>query len=304
MFRLVHISDPHLGPLPAVRMRDLASKRVTGYVNWRRNRVRHHRQGVVDLVADAAAALEPDHIAVTGDLVNLALDEEFGRARLWLDRLGEPRDVTVVPGNHDAYVPGALDKACQAWAPYMNGDGDAPHPGRDVFPFLRRRGEVAIIGVSSARATAPFMANGFFRAAQAARLSSLLRQAHRDGLCRVVLIHHPPVRGAISNVGRLLGIGLFQRVIAAEGAELVLHGHTHLPTIARIAGRDGAVPVVGISAAGQGPGGRKPPAGLNLVTIDGRARSWRLRLERHVLVGESVILDEAAAVDLAPPLSA
>ncbi|TIO72439.1 MAG: metallophosphoesterase, partial [Mesorhizobium sp.] len=34
MLRLAHISDVHLGPLPDVTYRDLASKRVLGYVNW------------------------------------------------------------------------------------------------------------------------------------------------------------------------------------------------------------------------------------------------------------------------------
>ncbi|RVC83466.1 metallophosphoesterase, partial [Mesorhizobium sp. M4A.F.Ca.ET.022.05.2.1] len=41
MFRLAHISDVHLGPLPGVTYRELASKRVVGYVNWQRNRRRH-----------------------------------------------------------------------------------------------------------------------------------------------------------------------------------------------------------------------------------------------------------------------
>ena len=55
------------------------------------------------LVADLKART-PDHIAVTGDLVNLSLPSEFVAARAWLDALGNPRDVSVVPGNHDAYV--------------------------------------------------------------------------------------------------------------------------------------------------------------------------------------------------------
>ena len=38
VFRIAHLSDPHLGPLPTVRLKDLASKRLTGYLNYRRNR--------------------------------------------------------------------------------------------------------------------------------------------------------------------------------------------------------------------------------------------------------------------------
>src|SRR5690606_27905453 len=97
----------------------------------------------------------PDHIALTGDLVNLALDREIEMARLWLEGLGTPQNISVVPGNHDAYVPHALNKACCAWGAYMASDGAEPITNRHQFPFLRVRGPLAIIGISSARATAP-----------------------------------------------------------------------------------------------------------------------------------------------------
>jgi hypothetical protein len=38
VFTLAHLSDPHLAPLPATRLRDLAGKRAFGYLNWTRNR--------------------------------------------------------------------------------------------------------------------------------------------------------------------------------------------------------------------------------------------------------------------------
>src|SRR5690606_23268573 len=99
MFRLAHISDIHLGPLPAPAYRDLISKRITGYINWRRNRSSNLHEGVIDdIVADMKAS-EPDHIAVTGDLINLALDGEVALSRLWLENLGNPHDVSVVLGN-------------------------------------------------------------------------------------------------------------------------------------------------------------------------------------------------------------
>ena len=96
---------------------------------------------------------------------------EIELARLWLQTLGEPHDVSVVPGNHDAYVPGALDRVCRAWGPWMSGDDARALVDRRSFPYLRIRGNVALIGATSARATAPFMANGFFRDSQAHRLA-------------------------------------------------------------------------------------------------------------------------------------
>ena len=104
MFVLAHLSDPHLGPLPRPRLAELASKRLLGFVNWHLRRHACHRPDVLDaLIADVSAAA-PDHIAITGDLINIALEEEFGPARAWLDRVGAPDRVSFVPGNHDIYV--------------------------------------------------------------------------------------------------------------------------------------------------------------------------------------------------------
>src|SRR3984893_3119034 len=103
-FVLAHLSDPHLPPLPVASGRELAGKRALGYLNWTRNRHKIHRREVLDAIVADMRARHPDHIAVTGDLVNLALKAEFAPAQAWLASLGTPDHVTVVPGNHDAYV--------------------------------------------------------------------------------------------------------------------------------------------------------------------------------------------------------
>src|SRR3979411_36550 len=87
-FTLAHLSDPHLPPLPTARLRDLAGKRALGYLNWPRNRHKYHRRDVLDALVADMQAQRPDHIAVTGDLVNLALDAEFAPARAWLEAAG------------------------------------------------------------------------------------------------------------------------------------------------------------------------------------------------------------------------
>ncbi|RUM95546.1 metallophosphoesterase [Pseudaminobacter arsenicus] len=304
MFRLAHISDVHLGPLPAVTYRELASKRVIGYVNWQRSRRRFLHEGVIGAIVSGLQAAGADHLAVTGDLVNLALDGEIELARLWLEALGLPENISVVPGNHDAYVPGAFDKICRAWGPYMAGDDCEPPSDRRAFPYLRVRGQVALIGVSTARATAPFMANGFFREEQAQRLGRVLDETSRRGLCRVVMIHHPPVRGAVPQHKRLLGIGLFQRVMRNHGAELILHGHSHLPSLYWVRGQGKQIPVVGVAAAGQAPGSSKPAAQYNLVEISGEPGAWHMRLERHGLKSGSALPVELAALDLTPSRAA
>ncbi|AZO51292.1 MAG: metallophosphoesterase [Mesorhizobium sp.] len=298
MFRLAHISDVHLGPLPGVTYRELASKRVVGYVNWQRNRRRHMHDAVIDSIVADLKASQPDHLAVTGDLVNLALDGEIEMARHWLETLGSPDDVSVVPGNHDAYVPGAFDKVCRSWAAWMTGDGVSGPVDRNAFPYLRVRGNVALIGVSTARATAPFMANGFFRAAQARRLGKILDATAGSGLFRVIMIHHPPVRGAVSQYKRLFGIELFQRTANRHGAELVLHGHSHDPTLFFIGRRGQKIPVVGVAAAGQGLGGRHQAAQYNLIDIDGERGDWQVRLTRRGLTGPAMPPSDLQVLEL------
>ncbi|UUP16389.1 metallophosphoesterase family protein [Nitratireductor thuwali] len=289
MFRLAHFSDIHLGPLPDISYRELASKRITGYINWRRNRRFSLDHGIIDRITTDMLAAGPNHIALTGDLVNLALDKEIELAKLWLEALGDPQDISVVPGNHDAYVPGALKRACRAWAPFMTGDHAPPPTGRRGFPFIRVRGSLAMIGVSSARATAPLLASGHFSDGQARKLAALLDEARERGLFRVVMIHHPPVRGATHAAKRLYGISRFQKIVRRHGAELVLHGHTHLATVHRIDGPDGPVPVVGVAAAGQAHGSAKTPAHYNLFDIDGAAGSWRVRFTRRgISAGEEI----------------
>lgn len=300
MFRLAHFSDIHLGPLPAVTYRQLISKRVTGYVNWHRHRRVRLDHGVIDRITDDMLAAAPDHIALTGDLVNLALDAEIEMARLWLEGLGEVDGISVVPGNHDAYVPGALDKACRAWGPWMKGDGAEVPTDRNAFPYLRVRGPMALIGLSTARATAPFMASGFLQTRQADRLSDLLAETGARGLFRVVMIHHPPVRGATSTTRRLYGISRFQKILARHGAELVLHGHTHRPTIHWIKGPHDRVPVVGVAAAGQSFGGRQPAAQYNLFEIDGTPGDWQVRMTRRGTTGDTPQIGEISSQLLGP----
>lgn len=299
MFRLAHISDVHLGPLPEISYRELASKRMVGYVNWQRNRRKYLHDGVVDTILADMRAQAPDHIAVTGDLVNLALDAELELARLWLETLGDPNDVSVVPGNHDAYVPGAFGKCCRIWQRWMSGD-DQGHPAsRETFPYVRVRGNVALIGITSARASAPFMASGYFKQGQGERLRRVLDETGRKGLFRLLMIHHPPVRAAVPQHKRLLGIGRFQRVVRDHGAELVIHGHSHLPSLFHIEGQDrSAVPVVGVAATGQAPGGNKPAAQWNLIEVDGTAGDWRVGLTRRGLSGLATQAHELQKLDL------
>ena len=75
--RLAHISDVHLGPLPKVKRSELFSKRITGYVNWHRNRGKHLFGNTLERLLEEIVKAHPSHLAITGDLVNLAADVEM-----------------------------------------------------------------------------------------------------------------------------------------------------------------------------------------------------------------------------------
>jgi 3',5'-cyclic AMP phosphodiesterase CpdA len=222
-------------------------------------------------------------LAITGDMVNLAAQAEIPLLAQWLKTVGVPDDVSVIPGNHDAYVPGSLKRCLTSWRPYMEGDEAQLTARAQPFPYLRVRGPVAIIACSTAIATPPFSANGYFGPRQARRTAEMLQWAEEKGLFRVVLIHHPPIRGATKRYKRMAGIGRFGNLMKAHGAELVLHGHTHLNTHYRLPGKSGDVPVIGIASASQGPGSKRPPSAYNLFSIDGEKGNWSLKRERFSL---------------------
>ncbi|MCB1386233.1 MAG: metallophosphoesterase [Nitratireductor sp.] len=286
-FRLAHISDIHLGPLPRVRRSELFSKRITGYINFRRNRSRADQPQITAHIVDFLAGLKPDHTAITGDLINLGLDLEIENARNWLAELGRPRDNTVILGNHDAYVRGARARALAAWQQWVTGDDGATIADAGDYPVVRRRGDVSIIGCNSARASIPFLATGYFHKDQADRLRQVLDAEHARHRATVVLIHHPPFPRATARHKRLIGLSNFTRVIRDCGAGLILHGHTHLATETWLDGPGYKVPVIGVPAAYQWPGYRKPPAGINLFTFDFARDQVTLRLERYGYRGEA-----------------
>jgi len=272
VFTLAHLSDPHLPPLPAVRFRDLAGKRALGYLNWTRNRHKVHRREVLDALVSDIQAQAPDHIAVTGDLVNLALEAEFAPARAWLESVGAPDRVTVIPGNHDAYVRVTRHRFAQAWGHYLAGD-DAPERG-GTFPSLRRRGPLALISLSSAVPTPPLMATGWLGRTQLTELERMLAQLSAEQVFRVLLVHHP--LRSNSRFKRLTDSAELLALLKQHGVELVLHGHDHVHSTIWVEGPRGKIPVVGVPSASAVAHGRYPAAAYNLFSIARDGAAWRV----------------------------
>jgi 3',5'-cyclic AMP phosphodiesterase CpdA len=269
-FTLAHLSDPHLPPLPTPRLRDLAGKRALGYLNWTRNRQRFHRRDVLDALVSDMHAQAPDHIAITGDLVNLALDAEFGPSLKWLESVGAPDRVTVIPGNHDAYVRVTRHRFAEAWGSYLGSDDKA---GGAAFPSLRRRGLLALVSVSSAVPTPPLMATGRLGRSQLDALARMLAGLASEQAFRVLLIHHP--LRSNSRAKRLTDSSQLLALLKQHGVELILHGHDHVHSTIWIDGPNGPIPAVGVPSASALAHGRYPAAAYNLFSIERDGAAWR-----------------------------
>jgi 3',5'-cyclic AMP phosphodiesterase CpdA len=244
--RIAHFSDVHALSFAGVRPWSFLNKRLAGYVNLCLRRGVKHPVALFRAIVDDINQQEAlDHVIVTGDLTNLSLAPEFRLARAILDGIAlGPQAVTVVPGNHDVYTLSALSEKlfAQVLAPYATSDGaDAV-----TFPLVRVRGDIAIIGLSTARPSPPPFADGWLGRAQLSRLEERLRAL--DGKFRILALHHPPQRNRHSLLRGLRDRGALQRVLARVGAELVLHGHEHRDVRAELVGWRQPIPVIGVGS--------------------------------------------------------
>ena len=274
MFVLAHLSDPHIPPLSEPRLVELFGKRITGYLNWKLRRGAHHRRDVLDGLTADLLAQSPDHISVTGDLANLSTAGEFDVGRKFLAGLGDGKNVTVIPGNHDAYVRSTNGMYLAAWRENLLGDAGSNVP----FPFLRRRGPLAIVGLSTAVPTLPFFASGRLGTDQLDRLAVVLEQLSKEKLFRVILIHHPPA-GPRPWLKRLEDAPGFRDVIALYGADLVLSGHDHVAAVNEIEGLGKPVPVVQVPSASAAMDDPRGGGAYNLYRIDGEFGRWSCEME-------------------------
>src|ERR1700729_2131564 len=157
----------------------LANKRWIGAANLLSNRSRHYHVAAFDQMIDDLNAEGIEHVLCTGDVTNLALEQEFAFARGRFDKLANgPDGVTVIPGNHDAYVAEGVEFFSKIFDEYHRGDPGfewteadrSDEPDDDLrWPIVRIRGELALIGVTTSRATPWFTAYGRVGAGQLAR---------------------------------------------------------------------------------------------------------------------------------------
>lgn len=268
-----HLSDPHLPLTDGATIKQLMTKRLLGFQSWHRKRHLMHRPEVLAAMLADIQQAAPDHIMISGDLVNIALPSEFAAARAWLETVGPPQDVTVMPGNHDAYVAVPMGEGIGQWTPWMIGD-DATEVS---FPFVRQRGPVAFVMLSTATPTPPFLASGTLGETQLQKTADLLSDLKHQDVFRVVVLHHPPEDRPTKPRKALRDKAALREIIAKTGAELVLHGHQHHSHFGLIDGPAGKIPVLGVPSASMVV---NPPKGeaarWNMIDVTRKDSCWRL----------------------------
>ena len=281
---IAHLSDPHLTSLHHVKWRELLNKRILGYLSWRVKRRRSHSREVLSRTFADLAGRQPDHLVISGDFTHLGTADECREAENWLTSAGAPDYISIVPGNHDRYINADTAATTGRWRAWMQSDPGERDNAPD-FPYLRVRGPVAIIGLSTAVPTPPFFASGRLGGEQLRRLGRLLEAAAQRGLYRIVVLHHSPhsmsARRGLSDADQLLS------ALAGPGAELIIHGHGHRQMHAMLPAGARRIPVFGVPSASADYGIPAKSPGYNIYEVTGDAAGWQTRVKSFILNGET-----------------
>lgn len=288
--RLAHISDLHVLSLEGVSRSRFLNKRFTGLVNLRLKREHKHRPAHVRAVTRAVADAKVDHVVITGDLTNLALEQEFEAVvRLVEEDLGiSPDAVTIVPGNHDLYTRGAMkaQRFTRFFAPYL--ESDLPDLAADIalgrFPVVKLRGPLAIIGLSSAVPRPPLVASGELGEKQIDALARVLAHDEVRGRTPVLAFHHPihnPSSLVKTLIEGLVDASDLADALAGVKSGLLLHGHLHKRVQRAWETKAGALTSVGATSASLHHDDAHRMAGFNLYEFD--ADGVLTDIQAHVL---------------------
>jgi 3',5'-cyclic AMP phosphodiesterase CpdA len=275
MFRIAHLSDTHvLSPAGVEWRKILFNKRITGYANLVLRRGRVYRREYLLAVLEAAATCA-DHVVVTGDITNLALESEYEEARRLIDSLARSAEVTVVPGNHDIYLP-SIQR--ERRFPHFCGKflvSDLPECAVQLpagpYPCVKLRGPAAIIALSSAVPRPPFVASGNVGDVQLAALEKVLAHPEVARRTPVILIHHPPVdrRMRLAQLrDGLVDAESLRNSLDPLSHGLVLFGHLHVRVRCVLRTASGALDVICASGAALDHPDPSIRAGFNLYEID------------------------------------
>jgi 3',5'-cyclic AMP phosphodiesterase CpdA len=233
MRSIVHLSDMHFG------------------------RINHQ---VISPLIEAITKINPDLVAVSGDLTQRARVQQFKEARAFLGRLPKPQ--IVVPGNHDVPLHNVAARFLQPLRKYRRYITD------DLRPFYHDA-EIAVLGVNTARSLT--IKEGRVNEKQVAWMSERLGACDPE-VIKIVVTHHPFDLPEGHDERKLVGRArMAMEALASCGADLFLAGHLHVShtshsaTRYKIKGHSALVVQAGTAASARGRGEENS---FNVLRID------------------------------------
>ncbi len=260
-----------------------------------------HLANVADAIKQDILDAQVDHVAFTGDAVNIAAWGEFAQAAKWIESLGAADRLSFVPGNHDAYVDVPWANGLAYFAPWMKPDRHDPTDVATHFPYVRMRRNVALIGLNSGRPQNYLKATGSLGAEQLRDLKHMLAMLGSQGFYRAVMIHHPPLPGLSIPRKALTDAAELESVLRAEGCELVLHGHNHKSMLNWLETKSGMAPIIGVPSASLNGDEKHEAAGWNLYHIRRLQGRWTTDMTKHSWNRSTNTVKAQTTVTLSPP---
>ncbi|AXQ28674.1 metallophosphoesterase [Solimonas sp. K1W22B-7] len=200
MTLLLQLSDPHFGT---------------------------ERAPVTAALRELVAQQQPQVLIVSGDVTQRASAGQFRAARSYIDALQIPA-MLAVPGNHDIPLLRPLARWLRPYAAWHRAFGPDLEPVLDLP-------EVLVLGVNTTRPRRH--KDGEVSAAQVQRVAQRLRAAAPRQL-RIVVTHQPVhVVRPRDEHNMLRGAAAAARAWVEAGADLVLGGHIHFPSVGLLADR-------------------------------------------------------------------
>ena len=254
MTTVLHLSDLHFG-------RPASSERLNS-------------------LRELIAEIDPDVVAISGDLTQRCTKKEFEQAREYLDKIGQVAPYIVIPGNHDIRWLGAVARNMgglfREQAHNFKYSRYTKYISEDLSPSLEVPGAVIASlntahGITRGSVTRRFRdlgVIGHVRRGDIEHVRKAFENASPDA-ARIVMIHHNPIRGELSGRHGLANTEQALHAFADLGTELVLCGHDHLDAVHTVErGVHGLV----ISTAGTISNRLRPgrASSFNLVNIDER----------------------------------
>lgn len=306
-FVLAHFSDLHFACVESIHPHDFITKRLLGYLRWKLKRQAGHNVELLTILRRDLQRTKPDHMVITGDLTHLSLPAEFALAHDWLKSLGTADRVTVVPGNHDAYIRTRWHDTFACCLEYMAGDTPAqpslPDSLEDLYPTLRIRGPIALIGINTARPSSLHLATGTIGACQLEKLEIILRHLAGQHLFRVLLLHHPPVQGVVSRRKSLTDMEALHALLQRYGVELVLFGHAHESVRKSLSSAVGVIPAIGAASASSARRRKERRASYCLYEVMmSSQKAWALRVRERIFCEEQLDFVDGNLEDISLPV--